>query len=201
MHRRRLKDDATKVLQNRVVAFCRRHVAMRANRDNLASAQRPFPETMAEAGHSCDWDETGVAARSTHCSQIGMHGSRRVAARRSWQERELTLATLSSKLMVGLRKMDRAPRRLAIAATAISMAWLMTAAASARDSRAEGSAASAMTQPCAPGDHAARPRNRHACKQVHLREHAAMVRKGRQSAAVTRPYDFPNSYVLHGPRF
>src|SRR5690349_1851393 len=73
--------------------------------------------------------------------------------------------------------------RLIIVAIAILMASLITEAGRARD------------LPCEPGHHSARGRHHHACVS------RAMARKGPRSAAVTRPYDFPNSYVLHGPRF
>jgi len=56
---------------------------------------------------------------------------------------------------------------------------------------------------CAPGPVPTAGGNRNACRRVHLRtrERMAMARKGPQSAAAARPYDFPNSYVLHGPHF
>lgn len=90
---------------------------------------------------------------------------------------------IDRKGCVSGRRVDVPLRRLIIVATAIAMASLIMEAGRARD------------LPCAPGHHSERGRRHHAC------EHAAMVRKGQRSAAVTRPYDFPNSYVLHGPRF
>jgi len=73
--------------------------------------------------------------------------------------------------------------QLIIVATAILMASLITEAGRARG------------LPCEPGHHSARGRHHNACVS------RAMARKGQRSAAVARPYDFPNSYVLHGPRF
>jgi hypothetical protein len=78
------------------------------------------------------------------------------------------------------RRVD-ALSRLIIVANAIMMASLIMEAGRARD------------LPCAPGHHLARGHHHNACVS------RAMIRK--DPAAVTRPYDFPNSYVLHGPRF
>jgi hypothetical protein len=56
-------------------------------------------------------------------------------------------------------------------------------------------AAVARELACPSGQHLSRVRHHNMCI------HTAMIRKGQRSAAIARPYDFPNSYVLHGPRF
>jgi hypothetical protein len=90
---------------------------------------------------------------------------------------------IDRKGCVSGRRANAPLRQLIIVVTAIVMASLRTEAVLARDAH------------CTSGHHSARGRYHEAC------DHAAMVRKGQRTAAVMRPYDFPNSYVLHGPRF
>jgi len=85
---------------------------------------------------------------------------------------------------------------------AMLMASLTAGAALAGDQRDDRLTVHKMHR-CAPGPVSTAGGNRNACRRVHLRtrERVAMARKGPQSASATRPYDFPNSYVLHGPHF
>ena len=91
-------------------------------------------------------------------------------------------------------------RRMIGIVIALLMASLTAEAAVAGDLRDDRLPVHAKMQRC---HRSATDGGRNACRRVQLRtrERMAMARKGPQSAPAARPYDFPNSYVLHGPHF